>query len=68
MLDRATIKTLRLVPELDMNKATMHKFTNSDKSAAEINLGTNPETFRVAYLATKIAIDPSIRTTPEGEF
>ena len=56
------------MPELDMNKATMHKFTNSDKSAAEINLGTNPETFRVAYLATKIAIDPSIRTTPEGEF
>jgi len=67
MLDRETIKTLRLIPEVDLEKATKLQFTNSDKRASEINLGTNPETFRVAYLATKVALDPSVRTTPQDE-
>ena len=67
MLDKETIKTLKLVPEVDMEKATKLQFTNSDKLASEVNLGTNPETFRVAYLATKVALDPSVRTTSQDD-
>lgn len=62
MLDKNSIQTLKLIPEVDMNRATQQKFNNSDKQALEVRLGSE-EASRAAFYAIQIAIkDEPIQT------
>jgi hypothetical protein len=54
MLDKQTIKTLRLQPEVDMKKAIRLPFNNSDKQAQEVILG-NEDVVRTAFLVVETA-------------
>ena len=55
MLDKETIKSLWLIPEVDMAKVKQLQFNNSDKQSKEVMLGNNPEASRTAYFAAKTA-------------
>ena len=67
MITNETVNKLRLNPEIDPVKGTEMKFTNSDKFAAETNLGTNPATLGAAFHAAEVAMNSAVITFPESE-
>ena len=55
MLDRETIKTLRLIPELDTEKAKKNLSDDKPEPQPDESKFGSKETSRIAFLATQIA-------------